>query len=100
MSDGVEFEVRRAYYSLEEAGLRIAAASGSVDEGEESLRIIRRRFEAGLARSIDVLDAETALTRARTNRANALYDYNVSLVKLRLAAGILSPSDYGEDDDK
>jgi len=48
-----------------------------------------------MARTIDVLDAETAMTRARTNRARALYDYNVSLVKLRLAAGLLDPGEYG-----
>jgi len=98
MSDGVEFEVRRAYYSVEEAGLRIDAAGTAVDEGTESLRIIRKRFEAGLARTIDVLDAETALTRARTNRAQALYDYNVSIAKLMLAVGILTPSFYGDED--
>jgi len=101
MSDGVELEVRRAYYSLDEARLRIDAATEAVGEGEESLRILRRRFGQGMARTIDVLDAETALTRARTNRARAMYDYNVSLVRLRLAAGLLDPGEYGyEQEDR
>jgi len=87
MKAGVEFEVRRAYYGLVEARERFKAASGAVEEGEEGLRIIGRRFEAGMTRTIDVLDAEAALTRARTDRVQALYDYNVAVAALKLAVG-------------
>jgi len=87
MKEGVLFEVRQAYNNLDEARQRIEVAKTAVDEGEESLRIIQRRFEAGLTKTLDVLDAETALTRARTNKAQALYDYNVELAQLKLAAG-------------
>ena len=87
MREAVLFEVRRAYGYLDEARQRIAAAAGSVEEAEEGLRILRARFRSGLAKTTDVLDAETALTRARTNRLQAVYDYNVSLAELRLAVG-------------
>lgn len=87
MRQGVLFEVRRAYNSVIEAGQRIEAAKAAVAEGEEALRIIQRRFEAGMTKTLDVLDAETALTRARTNLAQALYDYNVSTAGLMLATG-------------
>ncbi len=87
MKEGVLFEVRQAYNKVVEAGQRIEAAAAAVAEGEEALRIIERRFEAGMTKTLDVLDAETALTRARTNLAQALYDYNVSMAGLSLAAG-------------
>jgi len=87
MKEGVLFEVRQAYNKVVEAGQRIEAAAAAVAEGEEALRIIERRFEAGMTKTLDVLDAETALTRARTNLAQALYDYNVSIAGLSLAAG-------------
>lgn len=87
MREGVGFEVRQAYYKLVEARERVGVAAEAVAEGEEALRIIRRRFDAGMTRTLDVLDAETALTRARTNSAEAHYDANVSMAELMLAAG-------------
>ncbi|HLB24794.1 MAG TPA: TolC family protein, partial [Nitrospirota bacterium] len=85
--DGVLFEVRRAFYDLKEAGERIQAAGAAAEEGEEVLRIIERRFQSGMAKAVEVLDAEAALTRARVNRLQALYDYNVSAAALMLAVG-------------
>jgi outer membrane protein len=90
MKQGVLLEVRQAYNSAVEAGQRVDVARTAVDEGEEALRIIERRFDNGMARMLDVLDAETALTRARTNLAQALYDQNVSMASLRLATGAMS----------
>ncbi len=87
MREGVLFEVRKAYGDLEEAGQRIEVSGAAVKEGEEGLRILKKRFEAGMAKTIDVLDAETALTRARTNSVQALYDYNVAAAALKLAVG-------------
>ncbi|MBI5191533.1 MAG: TolC family protein [Nitrospirae bacterium] len=87
MREGVLFEVRQAYNDMEEARQRIEVTSGAAGEGEESLRIIQRRFSAGMAKTLDVLDAETALTRARVNHAQALYDYNVAVARLKLAIG-------------
>jgi outer membrane protein len=87
MREGVLFEVRKAYNDLEEARQRMKVSSEAVKEGEESLRIIRKRFGAGMAKTLDVIDAETALTRARTNDAQTLYDYNVAAAALRLAVG-------------
>lgn len=87
MKEGVGFEVRQAYFSLVEAWERVATASEAVTEGEEALRIIMRRFDAGMTKTLDVLDAETALTRARTNLAQAEYDRNVAMAGLMLATG-------------
>lgn len=87
MKEGVEFEVRQAFYSLVEARERVVGASEAVTEGEEALRIIRRRFDAGMTKTLDVLDAETALTRVRTNLAQAVYDRNVAMAWLMLATG-------------
>ncbi|HEX9861403.1 MAG TPA: TolC family protein [Nitrospirota bacterium] len=87
MKEGVGFEVRQAYYKLVDARARTGVTGEAVTEGEEALRIIRRRFDAGMTRTLDVLDAETALTRARTNKAEADYDANVAMAELMLATG-------------
>jgi outer membrane protein TolC len=38
---------------------------------------------------VDVLGAENALIRSRTNALQALYDNNVAFAELKLAAGTL-----------
>lgn len=87
MRDGVLLDVRQAYNDMGEATQRMDVMAEAVGEGEEGLRILQKRFAAGMARTLDVLDAETALTRARVNHAQALYDYNVAVARLKLAVG-------------
>ena len=58
------------------------------EEAEESLRLAKARADAGTATQLDVLDAETALTEARTNQSLAQRDYVVSIAKLERAIGL------------
>jgi outer membrane protein len=89
MRSGVQLQVRQAYYTLEASRERIAATSSSVQEAEEGLRIVQKRYEAGMTTFVDVLGAENALIRSRTNALQALYDNNVAFAELKLAAGTL-----------
>ena len=47
----------------------------------------RRRYEAGVANSLELTDAQTRLERARDNRIAALFNYNVARIDLALATG-------------
>ncbi|HEY3347416.1 MAG TPA: TolC family protein [Nitrospirota bacterium] len=87
MRDAVALEVLQNYNGVQEARQRVGTAAASVAEAEEGLRVLKLRFENGMARTQEVLDAEAALTRARTSRAQALYDYNIALAGLKLAVG-------------
>lgn len=89
MRSAVELQVKQAYYDLEASIDRIQTASSSVQEAEEGLRIVQKRYEAGMTTLVDVLGAESALIRARTNALQALYDNNVADAELKLAEGIL-----------
>ena len=89
MRAAVQLEVKKAYYDLEASQDRIATTSSSVQEAEEGLRIVQKRYEAGMTTLVDVLGAENALIRARTNALQALYDNNVADAELKLAAGAL-----------
>jgi outer membrane protein TolC len=42
-----------------------------------------------VATSTDVLDAQTLLTRTKSDHANALGEYNISHVRLERAMGII-----------
>ena len=84
-----QLQVRQAYYNLAASTDRIAATSSSVQEAEEGLRIVQKRYETGMTTFVDVLGAESSLIRARTNALQALYDNNIAQAELKLAMGTL-----------
>jgi outer membrane protein len=85
----VQLQVRQAYYNLTSSTDRIAATVSSVQEAEEGLRIVQKRYETGMTTFVDVLGAESALIRSRTNALQALYDNNIAQAELKLAMGTL-----------
>src|SRR5512135_1486246 len=87
--EAVQFQVRQAYYNATASLDRIAVTSSSVQEAEEGLRIVQRRYETGMTTFVDVLGAENSLIRARTNALQALYDNNIAQAELKLAMGTL-----------
>ncbi len=85
----VQLQVRQAYYNVTASLDRIAASASSVQEAEEGLRIVQKRYETGMTTFVDVLGAESSLIRARTNALQALYDNNIAQAELKLAVGTL-----------
>jgi outer membrane protein TolC len=70
----VEFEVRQAWLQVQEAGARLTVARAGVAQAEKALSILESRFEQGVARITDLLDAETMLDDARVRELNANFD--------------------------
>lgn len=83
----VEIEARRAHSSLVESMALVKASEKVVEQAEESLRLAQARFDSGAATQLDVLDSQVALTDARTNKIQALFQFNVALARQRRAAG-------------
>jgi TolC family type I secretion outer membrane protein len=84
----VELEVRQAYSDYVQALELIEAQKKTVESAEESLRLAEARFRAGTGTQLDVLSAQTALTEARSNAIQALYDYNVAIATLDRVTGV------------
>lgn len=89
MRSGVQLQVRQAYYNLAASQERINATASSVQEAEEGLRTVQKRYEVGMTTFVDVLGAENALIRSRMNALQALYDNNIASAELKLAIGTL-----------
>lgn len=87
--EGVQLQARQSYYNVTASLDRITATASSVQEAEEGLRIVQKRYETGMTTFVDVLGAESALIRARTNSLQALYDNNIAQAELKLAKGTL-----------
>jgi outer membrane protein TolC len=87
---GIKLEVQKAWAEFRSANERIDVASAAVTQAEESLRITKNRYDAGLATVTDLLRTETALLDTRTRRLAAMHDQRVTAAQLELAAGTLS----------
>ncbi len=92
MDSAMALELRRAMIQYRAAEQQVAAAQAAQAQSEEGLRILRNRYDAGLATMTDLLSAEAARSAARTGLAEAIYRQRVSYAQVEFAAGILSPS--------
>lgn len=91
IKDAVELEVRTDYLSMREAEKRITTAQVAVASAEEDYHIAVVRYQAGVGTNIDVMDAQEALTQAKTNYYQALYNYNTSKAVLNTSMGVGVP---------
>ena len=86
---GVHVEVVSAAGRVESARARETVGRAAVDQARESQRIIRDRFEQGLAGVTDVLRASAMVLDAEANRTAAIVDTIVADAMLRRAVGRL-----------
>ena len=85
----IELQVRTALESLRSAAAEVDASREGLSLAENVLAQARRRYDAGVATSVEVTDAQTRLQRARDNQVIALYDYNVARLDLATATGTI-----------
>lgn len=88
VGDSVEQEVRQSYLSMREAEKRLATTEVAVNKAKEDLYIAQEKYKIGSGINMDVIDAQLALTQAKTNHVQALYDYNINKAKLDKAIGL------------
>ena len=82
----VEFEVRSALLDVKTSEDQIAVAKQSVALSTEQLKQAQDRYAAGVAGSLEVVQAQEAVTGANETYIQALYLNNVA--KLTLARGL------------
>jgi outer membrane protein TolC len=87
----VGLEVQQAYLNVMEADQRVIAAAKLVEQADENYRIAQGRYGEGVGPMIDVVDAETQLTAARTSHVQAQLDALVGRAKLDRATGQAVP---------
>jgi outer membrane protein TolC len=92
MESAMQLELRRALILYRSSEEQVLAAQAAEAQSEEGLRILRNRYDAGLATMTDLLSAESARSAARTDLAEAIYRQRLSYAQLEYAAGILSPT--------
>jgi len=88
LENGVKLEVKAAHDDMQSASKAISSGRLSVAQAEKVLSMMQANYQYGAATTLDVVDAQTALTVARNAQINATYEYEMAKARLRLASGI------------
>ncbi|MBM3785706.1 MAG: TolC family protein [Acidobacteria bacterium] len=83
----IELDVRLAHDAMSASSKQVAVADEGVALAARELEQARRRYENGVTASLEVVDAQTRLERARDNHVLALYQYNQARIELASAMG-------------
>lgn len=84
----VDLQVRESVLRRAEAGKRLEVARHALLAAEEGTRLVKKRFENGLATMVELLDAQSSLNRARTGLVEREIDHLLATARIYHAAGI------------
>ncbi len=87
LSEAIRFEVEQAVLNYRQAKESLASQEKNVEQAQEAMRIAELNYSEGLATNLDVSTAQVALSQAKTNLSQALYDCVISLAQLEKAIG-------------
>ena len=83
----IRLAIQQGYDDLNAASETIAATRATVSQAERVLTMTQDNYKYGAATTLDVLDAQTAVSVARNNLLLGLHNYSVARADLRWALG-------------
>lgn len=89
----IQREARQSYLGVVAQISSVKALNQAVVSSQTALESTRAGFEVGTRTAIDVVAAERGLSQAKRDYARARYDYILETLRLKKAAGSLSPAD-------
>ncbi|HIM08767.1 MAG TPA: type I secretion protein TolC [Gammaproteobacteria bacterium] len=84
---------RESYLGVISGISQVKALKQAVISSETALEASEAGFEVGTRTAVDVVATQRATSEARRNYSKAKYDYILNTLKLKQAAGTLSPDD-------
>ncbi len=90
---GITQQVRAYHIAVLTHIQQVAARKQSITSNESALEAIQAGYNVGTRNVVDVLNAQRNLYAAQRDYANARYDYILSMIDLKKAAGLLTPAD-------
>jgi outer membrane protein len=87
LENSVKLAIKAALDDMQSAAQSIEAAQLSIVQAERVLTMMQANYQYGAATTLDVVDAQTAVTLARNAQINATYDFELAKARLRLASG-------------
>lgn len=85
-------EIRDAILELQNARELVESQRLNLQRADRALQLVQSGYREGVNAEVEVLDARTALTRARGLYYQALHRHTVARIQLQRAKGILGPA--------
>ena len=95
-TDKVLIDLRKEYKALQSGVARIDALLKSVASAELLIKATEQSIKGGVRINLDALNAKEQLYTSKRDLAQARYNYLLSSLRLRAAAGTLSSDDVRE----
>ena len=89
MEREARYRVREAWLRWGEAKESLAIAEETMGVADEGVRLVRLRYENGLATMVALLDAQAALNRARSERARSAANLAAALGEVKFNSGLV-----------
>jgi len=89
IKDMALLDVEKAYAEYKNALDMLRSAEDRIKASKEVLRVIELRYKNGLARMVDILDAQTELDKARLERMQAINACHKAYADLLFGAGLI-----------
>jgi len=84
----IDFQVRAAFLDIRTAAEQVSVAQENLELANETLVQARDRFTAGVADTIEVVQAQESVAAANDSIISALYSHNVAKVGLARSLGM------------
>jgi outer membrane protein len=83
----VRLSIQQGYDEIVAAAETVTAARANVGQAEKVLEMTQANYKYGAATTLDVVDAQTAVSSARSNLLRGMHDYSIARANLRWAMG-------------
>ena len=83
----IDSDVRTALLNLESASEQVAVAQSNIDLAEQTLAQSRDRFAAGVANTVEVVQAQESVASAHQAYISSLFTFNYAKISLARAMG-------------
>src|SRR3984885_6307066 len=88
----IDQDVRTAFLNLESSAEQVQVAKSNIDLAQQTLDQSRDRFAAGVADTVEVVQAQEQVATANDSYISSLYSYNYAKISLARALGLAEAS--------
>jgi outer membrane protein TolC len=89
LQENIHLQVTQAILNLQAGEEFLKTQHGNVENAQEALRLAQIEYRQGTATSLDVVSSELALVSARADYYRAVHAYQISLLDISTAVGIV-----------
>ena len=86
-------DVRSNHFGVQTQVANVTARKQALASAESALKATEVGYEVGTRNTVDLLDAQRRLFQAQREYASSIYEYIISMLRLKASVGSLNPND-------